>query len=86
MISDEEFIYIAKDQQCYLNTFSDAPAIRYGKAIEAVVDLRYQESISELEREVRMVRERVKRLEQENSWLEEANVRLMQSGAKVSNH
>jgi predicted nuclease with TOPRIM domain len=26
-----------------------------------------------------MVRERVKRLEQENSWLEETNVRVMQT-------
>ena len=41
--------------------------------------------VSELEREIRMVRERVKRLEQENAWLEEANVRLMQT-KNLSNH
>jgi predicted nuclease with TOPRIM domain len=48
--------------------------------------LRYDEMIAELEREVRMVRERVKRLEQENSWLEEVNVRLTQTRSSTSNH
>lgn len=86
MISDEELIYIAKDQKTYLNTFADGPVLRFGRALEAVISLRYDEMIAELEREVRMVRERVKRLEQENSWLEEANVRLMQTQSSTSNH
>ena len=86
MISDEELIYIAKDQKTYLNTFADGPVLRFGRALEAVISLRYDEMIAELEREVRMVRERVKRLEQENSWLEEVNVRLTQTRASTSNH
>ena len=79
IISDSELIAIAKDQQTYLNTFADGPILRFGRALEAIVSLRYEEMMSELEREIRMVRERVKRLEQENAWLEEANVRLMQT-------
>ena len=86
MISDEELIYIAKDQKTYLNTFADGPVLRFGRALEAVISLRYDEMIAELEREVRMVRERVKRLEQEYSWLEEVNVRLTQTRASTSNH
>ena len=82
LITDEELINIAKDQQCYLNTFADGPVLRFGRAIEAILSLRYSEEIAELEREVRMVRERVKRLEQENSWLEAANVRVMQNNTK----
>jgi len=79
LITDAELIAIAKDQQTYLNTFADGPILRFGRALEAVISLRYEEQIAELEREVRMVRERVKRLEQENSWLEETNVRVMQT-------
>jgi len=79
IISDDELIYIAKDQQTYLNTFADGPVLRFGRAVEAAVSLRYEEMISELEREVRMVRERVKRLEKENSWLEEENVLIHQN-------
>lgn len=73
MITDEELIYIAKDQQAYLNTFADGPVIRFGRALEAIVDLRYQEMISELERENQMMRARNERLEKENLWLEEAH-------------
>lgn len=83
IISDAELINIAKDQQCYLNTFADGPVYRFGRAVEAIVSLRYEEMMSELEREIRMVRERVKRLEQENAWLEEANVRIMQNQHKT---
>lgn len=79
IISDAELIAIAKDQQCYLNTFADGPVLRFGRALEAIVSLRYEEMMSELEREIRMVRERVKRLEKENSWLEEENVLIMQN-------
>lgn len=66
LISDAEILYIARDQHAYMNVLSDAPALRFGRALEAVISLRYDEMISELEREVRMVRERVKRLEKEN--------------------
>lgn len=83
LVSDAELIDIAKGELAYLNTFSDGPVIRFGRALEAVVCLRYGEQVAELEREVRMVRERVKRLEQENSWLEEINVRLMQQSSNV---
>ena len=79
IISDEQLIAIAKDQQTYLNTFADGPVLRFGRAVEAIVSLRYEEMMSELEREIRMVRERVKRLEKENSWLEEENVLIMQN-------
>jgi predicted nuclease with TOPRIM domain len=47
--------------------------------IEKHLAQEYDNMISELEREIGMVRARVKRLEQENAWLEETNVRLMQS-------
>lgn len=70
MITDEELIYIAKDQQTYLNTFADGPVIRFGRALEAIIDLRYQEMISELERENQMMRARNERLEKEVKWLE----------------
>lgn len=70
MITDEELVYIAKDQQCYLNTFSDAPVVRFGRAVEAIIDLRYHEMISELERENSMMRARNERLEKEVKWLE----------------
>ena len=65
LITDAELIHIAKDQHAYMNVFSDAPALRFGRAVEAVISLRYEEMIAELEREIRMVRERVKRLESE---------------------
>jgi hypothetical protein len=70
VITDEELIYIAKDQQAYLNTFADGPVIRFGRALEAIIDLRYQEIISELERENQMMRARNERLEKEVKWLE----------------
>lgn len=70
IITDEELINIAKDQQTYLNTFADGPVLRFGRAIEAVISLRYDELMFELERENHMMRARNERLEKEVKWLE----------------
>lgn len=70
IITDEELINIAKDQQAYLNTFADGPVLRFGRAIEAVISLRYDELMFELERENHMMRARNERLEKEVKWLE----------------
>lgn len=57
----------------------------YSMSEDELVDMvltlqdKHDNIVAELEREIGMVRARVKRLEQENSWLEEANVRLMQT-------
>ena len=57
----------------------------YSMSEDELVDMiltlqeKHDNMVAELEREIGMVRARVKRLEQENSWLEEENVRLMQT-------
>lgn len=70
IITDAELIAIAKDQQTYLNTFADGPILRFGRALEAVISLRYDELMFELERENHMMRARNERLEKEVKWLE----------------
>ena len=85
MMDDLKLIELAR--VCGLDVQDDQldDIVDFGFLVEKHTRENCDNMVSELEREIRMVRERVKRLEQENTWLEEANVRLMQT-KNLSNH
>lgn len=82
MLTDFKIIDLAKKNGITVDDDAWDEIVELSFDIEKHLAQEYDNMVSELEREVGMVRARVKRLEQENAWLEETNVRLMQSNIK----
>lgn len=79
MLTDFKIIELAKKNGITVDDDAWDEIVELAFDIDKHLAQEYDNMISELEREIGMVRARVKRLEQENAWLEETNVRLMQS-------
>jgi len=79
MLTDFKIIELAKKNNITVDDDAWDEIVELAFDIEKHLAQEYDNMVSELEREIGMVRARVKRLEQENAWLEETNVRLMQS-------
>jgi predicted nuclease with TOPRIM domain len=78
MMDDLKLIELAKVHGLDVEDDQWDDIVEFGFSVEKHARENCDNMVAELEREIRMVRARVKRLEEENAWLEEENVRLMQ--------